>query len=1052
PCDNHKVLAEVKRATGYKLGIGDVAISDDRLEPGWYKIVNEGGTEIPTEAPGLASCGTISPIWFNGVLPTENNTIVSQPVCVQTYSLDCEFSWNIDIKRCPGNVLLYNLVTSPKEKSGYCFGNTVKCPDGEYSETGFTPGCTSEVPNESFSPIVQAELAEGAILQTFLGPSLEPVFRCVFNAIMGKPYAYDIYWLIDNQSIIVNKRIPNSNINETLLRPKDWINDYKLNMMSESTVYEVTEGGEISVTFTSSVPIGCVGSTDFIKPHCSETLKIAQPEYQNNAPDKCVNNIRKGSMVFETQDCGVTFSTTNWMLPVTLTVKGYIDNIYNSDNRKSYIRLTTDDGSATDPSGTWNTVNLPEIQVIVSDKDSELTGRYCGTWNDPRYRTADGKYFTYQGCGEHVLYRNKRYPYWVHTLTTRCWWGRTCNCGIAIRSHDSLFVVRTCNTISTTFHTSGRLYPLISYAVCDDKHMTIQKTNRGYKVTLPIGTEISFTVSGGWIPVITIKPSTLDIEQTEGLCGFVSKTQDTSDDFIPRGSSLATSSIYDFAKSWRMRRDTSNIENFRRKIVKRNALDSDDLIDEIPLTYHANYDPNYLPSVPEWQNGWNEDSARDECTRGISEMAALELCQKYANIDNALYIELCIEDIKIAGSAEYVPYMIWLMEDACKFEISRNESLFSNSSGNNGLSVLEMILDLMCPNNCSNNGVCNESECICSNGYIGSACSVTLADAPKEISVPDGGLCGTKSRDCKKTNIFGQFHTTKVYCRLEHFFITDNGKQLSGIEVIKTAVYSYENLISCDYPNSRKRRSINNMPEGYDITLSFDKNNYGDTVSIIIYDEDCFNCNSTSITCIELDSCTAVTTESENKTTIENTSNHEVTTSFDGATTVWNTHSVNGTATTTSVDAATTFKNLTATTNVTQDSIDVLSMATEPTTSDDLNASTTTNKMVDIPESKTSIISPGIYGAIGGALILITVAGLAKYKCGKRKQSGGRKIIVKSIESTLNGYNIGCRGTAPSATNLPQQYNRRSSDVSIGWSESSRTNTPVNLFITSTNN
>lgn len=47
----------------------------------------------------------------------------------------------------------------------------------------------------------------------------------------------------------------------------------------------------------------------------------------------------------------------------------------------------------------------------------------------------------------------------------------------------------------------------------------------------------------------------------------------------------------------RMRRDTSNIENFRRKIVKRNALDSDDLIDEIPLTYHANYDPNYLPSV-----------------------------------------------------------------------------------------------------------------------------------------------------------------------------------------------------------------------------------------------------------------------------------------------------------------------------------------------------------------------------------------------------------------------------------------------------------------------
>lgn len=58
--------------------------------------------------------------------------------------------------------------------------------------------------------------------------------------------------------------------------------------------------------------------------------------------------------------------------------------------------------------------NMVLFKVIVSDKDSELTGRYCGTWNDPQYMTADGKYFTYHGCGEHVLYRNKRYPYWVY--------------------------------------------------------------------------------------------------------------------------------------------------------------------------------------------------------------------------------------------------------------------------------------------------------------------------------------------------------------------------------------------------------------------------------------------------------------------------------------------------------------------------------------------------------------------------------------------------------------------------------------------------------------
>lgn len=58
-------------------------------------------------------------------------------------------------------------------------------------------------------------------------------------------------------------------------------------------------------------------------------------------------------------------------------------------------------------------------------------------------------------------------------------------------------------------------------------------------------------MSGSWIPSISIKPSVLDIEQSEGLCGFVSQTKDTSDDLVPRGSSTSISSTAEFAKSWR---------------------------------------------------------------------------------------------------------------------------------------------------------------------------------------------------------------------------------------------------------------------------------------------------------------------------------------------------------------------------------------------------------------------------------------------------------------------------------------------------------------------
>jgi len=68
-------------------------------------------------------------------------------------------------------------------------------------------------------------------------------------------------------------------------------------------------------------------------------------------------------MVFNTQECGVTFSTNNWEMPVNLIVTGYVDNVYNTDDRTGHIRLKIKEGSSTGLSGVWNTVNIPDIQV-----------------------------------------------------------------------------------------------------------------------------------------------------------------------------------------------------------------------------------------------------------------------------------------------------------------------------------------------------------------------------------------------------------------------------------------------------------------------------------------------------------------------------------------------------------------------------------------------------------------------------------------------------------------------------------------------------------------
>jgi hypothetical protein len=49
------------------------------------------------------------------------------------------------------------------------------------------------------------------------------------------------------------------------------------------------------------------------------------------------------------------------------------------------------------------------------------------------------------------------------------------------------------------------------------------------------------------------------------------------------------------------------------------------------------------------------------------------------------------------------------MEDACRLEVSKNESLFRSNSSSGGPSVLDILQNQLCPSNCSNNGYCNMS-------------------------------------------------------------------------------------------------------------------------------------------------------------------------------------------------------------------------------------------------------------------------------------------------------------------------------------------------------
>lgn len=58
---------------------------------------------------------------ITGSLPSVDDGVVTRRVCTRTFNDFCEDSWNIDIKNCT-DYNVYNLKTSERAKSAYCFG------------------------------------------------------------------------------------------------------------------------------------------------------------------------------------------------------------------------------------------------------------------------------------------------------------------------------------------------------------------------------------------------------------------------------------------------------------------------------------------------------------------------------------------------------------------------------------------------------------------------------------------------------------------------------------------------------------------------------------------------------------------------------------------------------------------------------------------------------------------------------------------------------------------------------------------------------------------
>ncbi|VDI32278.1 Hypothetical predicted protein, partial [Mytilus galloprovincialis] len=865
-------------------------------------------------------------------------------------------------------------VGANQKQNRYVYYIIESCRDSEFNVTDYPYEC----PNV---PFVNSILTEGPIYpiqNTIPTPSLVPVFRCSFDDKWTGRYNYDVKWEIDEDEIKTYLNVSVMNINTTFLRDSDWTDTHNMNMVvrcgirvndsehdnqfifssdfragifADQSEYIVVEGESINITLTATVPIGCIASNDEIRSKCFQDFHIFQPSFDKSVL-QCSNLYGSRNIVFKNEVCGIKMTDSGKNVK-NLEVYGFSDGLYNYRDRSTYISMYTT--SVSTPNAVWQNFNIRDIKVTVKDGDALVKNRCCRSYNDPHITTFDGKTYHYHEVGEFVMYRNDKGPYWVHALFTNCndgFPGAACHCGVAIRSRNSLFVLRTCQTISRSKRYSLKT-PLVYIKQCDPSDMFIQPLSiTKYKVTLPIGTEIIITFQRLFISSIIIKPSYHDINMAKGLCGFPSTTKDTTDDFIHRYYGVVQNQRT-FADSWRINDTMVNeqlffqipiflTENFKvteinqtppltldhfcvcgkketnplslddlntaqcqltsttdycvessatidsrlpteslnclasgrirkrsvnLKSFNRRSIESDDGLEFHPLTYDDDVYSENITAPAAFKNSWTEENATNTCRESIQNALPSHIYSEYVELSEDEFVESCVLDIMATGDTTYIVDTIDAMATIILVELLRNEYIHIKNMTEGNQTVLDYITGFLCPNNCSDNGNCVSGVCACHEGYMGDSCAEQTSSPPSDTSLPNDGLCSIITHLCRTTNVYGNFQSTTVWYKKRSFQITENGTVYTSGNGTATAEYRHLFMVTVPLKISRRKRSTESMhsPEGYEISLSNDGSNFGESFNMIVYDENCFTCNSTSVTCVALERCKQSNKDDNNK-------------------------------------------------------------------------------------------------------------------------------------------------------------------------------------------
>ncbi|XP_056011980.1 von Willebrand factor D and EGF domain-containing protein-like isoform X2 [Ostrea edulis] len=612
-----------------------------------------------------------------------------------------------------------------------------------------------------------------------------------------------------------------------------------------------------------------------------------------NSWETCRNGLAKRDLVLTGQECAVSLGFNDTSIAFNIT--GFLDGIINYENRTSTLRFSVST-YAYDSYAIWKNISIPEIKVSVVDSDVSVAGMLCTSYNDPHMTTFDGEQWDNHLPGEFVLYKHKYLPYSVNVLFSSCVAGSaTCNCGVSVRSNYSLYVVRTCAQVSFT-QTELLTVPYERLTLNSPSDLYITKSGGLSEVIFPSGTRVSFDLSydKAWISSVRVQASVLDVGSSEGMCGLANRNE--NDDFIPRqGNNSKSTDNQEFALSWRIPLNSNeslfsnnpdfpvNFDNYQSEryslckgrpdetgdsniynIVTPSmfCMEGDSVAANLASVYNQSnngdfvdalsYDPNYneteTPQVPGWTNGWTESSARTFCVDSFNNDVAINTCGTMANVSSTSYVESCVADIQLSGNTTYLLDSLNTLKGVCSMEVMHNEVYYVEKSGN-GKTLVDVIMSLLCPQNCSGNGNCASGICECYGGFIGSDCSTRTSSPPEIFILPFQGLCHTGSGSCQNINMIGYFHSENIWTKLSCFTISSDGTVTNTTISTIQATYRHFNLISIELPMTTNNAE-NEAARGCNISLSYDGISFSNHQTFLMYDKQQYNCDLENLTCI----------------------------------------------------------------------------------------------------------------------------------------------------------------------------------------------------------